>query len=93
LKSNLKTLKRDKDREIEASTKKLASAESAVSKAQSSLTKIEQEKKSLQKLLKQDKEYHTHAIGVLKDKQSYFTQRKEMYEAEYKKKGKEVLPR
>jgi chromosome segregation ATPase len=88
LKANIKTLKRDKDREIDALNKKLITQESAVAKAQSNLTKIEQEKRSLQKLLKQDKEYHTHVMSVLKDKQTYYTQRKEMYEAEFKKSKK-----
>jgi len=55
LKTELKNVKREKEREIEVWNKKLITAESNVTKAQSALSKMVQDKKSLQKLIKQEK--------------------------------------
>jgi len=88
LKLEHKNVKREKDREIEGWNKKLATAESNVTKAQSALSKMEQEKKSLQKLIKQEREYFSSNLQVYKDKTQYYTSRKELHENEYKKNQK-----
>jgi len=49
------------------------------------LTKMEQDKKEMQKLIKQEKEYIVANMTTLKDKILYYTARKEMYETELKK--------
>uniref|UniRef100_A0A6B2KYU5 Nuf2 DHR10-like domain-containing protein n=1 Tax=Arcella intermedia TaxID=1963864 RepID=A0A6B2KYU5_9EUKA len=85
LKTEIKTLKREKERDIDNINKKLVASEQAIAKAQSALNKIEHEKKGIQKLIKQEKEVFSSNLNVLKEESTYFTQKNSLFETELKK--------
>eukprot|EP01125_Pyxidicula_operculata_P019937 TRINITY_DN725_c4_g1_i1.p1 TRINITY_DN725_c4_g1~~TRINITY_DN725_c4_g1_i1.p1 ORF type:complete len:811 (+),score=265.10 TRINITY_DN725_c4_g1_i1:949-3381(+) len=88
LKQEIKTMQREKERELEGLDRQLGTSEAAASKALSAHNKIEAEQKDLTKLIKQTKEMGQVRLNILREQLQFFTNRNELNQNELKKESK-----